>query len=87
MNPRYGTLTTYEQRHPFLRYQGLEYTDADIADFEERLERIYDRDTHRVQVVDFQVLVRWSQETYELEAVYYSFGITYGGGDGVPWFC
>ncbi|GJU74111.1 hypothetical protein Tco_1265516 [Tanacetum coccineum] len=43
-----------EQRHPFLRYQGLEYTDADIADFEERLERIHDRDTHRVQVVDFQ---------------------------------
>ncbi|GJT94365.1 hypothetical protein Tco_1089883 [Tanacetum coccineum] len=25
-----------EQRHPFLRYQGLEYTDADIADFEKR---------------------------------------------------
>ncbi|GJY64599.1 hypothetical protein Tco_0466059 [Tanacetum coccineum] len=43
-----------EQRHPFLRYQGLEYTDADIADFEERLERIYDREIHRVQVVDFQ---------------------------------
>ncbi|GJT35563.1 hypothetical protein Tco_0925982 [Tanacetum coccineum] len=29
-----------EQRHLFLRYQGLEYTDADIADFEERLERM-----------------------------------------------
>ncbi|GJR51598.1 hypothetical protein Tco_1402119 [Tanacetum coccineum] len=43
-----------EQRHPFLRYQGLEYTDADIADFEERLERIYSREIHRVQVVDFQ---------------------------------
>ncbi|GJX65033.1 hypothetical protein Tco_0299376 [Tanacetum coccineum] len=26
-----------EQRHPFLRYQGLEYIDADIADFEERM--------------------------------------------------
>ncbi|GJW22812.1 hypothetical protein Tco_0033434 [Tanacetum coccineum] len=25
-----------EQRHPFLRYQGLKYTDEDIADFEER---------------------------------------------------
>ncbi|GJY05311.1 hypothetical protein Tco_0371251 [Tanacetum coccineum] len=101
------------------------YTNADIANFEERLERlerIHDRDTHRVQVVDFQgmlelmrdVLVSrmlmehhddggvvvftsraWrrlhypvfasrSQETYELEAVYCSFGITYGGGDGVP---
>ncbi|GKE37555.1 hypothetical protein Tco_1460960, partial [Tanacetum coccineum] len=43
-----------EQRHPFLRYQGLEYTDADIADFEERLERIFNREIHRVQVVDFQ---------------------------------
>ncbi|GKA85732.1 hypothetical protein Tco_0807386 [Tanacetum coccineum] len=42
-----------EQRHPFLRYQGLEYTDADIVDFEERLERIYSQDIHRVQVVDF----------------------------------
>ncbi|GJW40950.1 hypothetical protein Tco_0066795, partial [Tanacetum coccineum] len=26
-----------EQRHPFFRYQGLEYTDADVADFEERI--------------------------------------------------
>ncbi|GJT68466.1 hypothetical protein Tco_1019946 [Tanacetum coccineum] len=43
-----------EQRYPFLRYQGLKYTDADIADFEERLERIYSREIHRVQVVDFQ---------------------------------
>ncbi|GJR75213.1 hypothetical protein Tco_0087578 [Tanacetum coccineum] len=45
-----------EQRHPFLKYQGLEYIDADIADFEERLDRIHDRDTHRVQFVDFQVV-------------------------------
>ncbi|GKB73482.1 hypothetical protein Tco_0934894 [Tanacetum coccineum] len=51
---KYGTLPPREQRHPFLRYQGLEYTNTDIADFEERLERIHDRDTHRVQVVDFQ---------------------------------
>ncbi|GKC17649.1 hypothetical protein Tco_1014431, partial [Tanacetum coccineum] len=43
-----------EQRHIFLRYQGLEYTDKDIADFKERLERIYGREIHRVQVVDFQ---------------------------------
>ncbi|GKA77522.1 hypothetical protein Tco_0783983, partial [Tanacetum coccineum] len=26
-----------EKRHPFLKYQGLEYTDADIVDFEERM--------------------------------------------------
>ncbi|GKF08438.1 hypothetical protein Tco_0042662, partial [Tanacetum coccineum] len=43
-----------EQRHLFLKYQGLEYIDEDIADFEERLDRIYDCGIHRVQVVDFQ---------------------------------
>ncbi|GJR61461.1 hypothetical protein Tco_1503623 [Tanacetum coccineum] len=43
-----------EQRHPFLRYHGLEYSDADVADFEERLERIYSREIHKVHVVDFQ---------------------------------
>ncbi|GKD06778.1 hypothetical protein Tco_1181752, partial [Tanacetum coccineum] len=32
-----------EQRHLFLRYQGLESTNTDIANFEERLERIYSR--------------------------------------------
>ncbi|GJS01551.1 hypothetical protein Tco_0318059 [Tanacetum coccineum] len=96
-----------EQRHPFLRYQGLEYTDADVANFEERLEMIYSREIHSVQVVDFQgmpelmrdglfarmvmehrddaVLVRWSRETIELEAVYFGLGITYRGVDGVPW--
>ncbi|GJT03788.1 retrovirus-related pol polyprotein from transposon TNT 1-94 [Tanacetum coccineum] len=47
-------LPPHEQRHPFLRYQGLEYTDEDHADFEERLERIYGHEIHRVQVVYFQ---------------------------------
>ncbi|GJU95505.1 hypothetical protein Tco_1320261 [Tanacetum coccineum] len=47
-------LPPHEQRYPFLRYQGLEYTNADITDFKERLERIYSREIHRVQVVDFQ---------------------------------
>ncbi|GJV14821.1 hypothetical protein Tco_1360144 [Tanacetum coccineum] len=46
-----GDYTLLLQR---LRYQGLEYTDMDIADFEERLEMIYSREIHRVQVVDFQ---------------------------------
>ncbi|GJT53683.1 hypothetical protein Tco_0988737 [Tanacetum coccineum] len=36
-----------EQRHLFLRYQGLDYTDEDIADFEERLERIYGHEMDR----------------------------------------
>ncbi|GJY64051.1 hypothetical protein Tco_0465511 [Tanacetum coccineum] len=42
-----------EQRHPFLRYEGIEYTDVDITNFEERLERIYSQEIHRVQVMDF----------------------------------
>ncbi|GJX01952.1 hypothetical protein Tco_0185865 [Tanacetum coccineum] len=66
-----------EQRHPFLRYQGLEYTDADIADFEERMVMEHHDDA---------VLVRWSHETFELEAVYSGFRITYRGGDRVPGF-
>ncbi|GJU25627.1 hypothetical protein Tco_1164248 [Tanacetum coccineum] len=47
-------LPPHEQRHRFLRYEGLKYTDSDIADFESRLERIYNREIYRVQVVDFQ---------------------------------
>ncbi|GJT21360.1 hypothetical protein Tco_0891297 [Tanacetum coccineum] len=42
-----------EQKHPFLRYRGLEYTDVDTVDFEERLESICSREIHQVQVVDF----------------------------------
>ncbi|GJV06568.1 hypothetical protein Tco_1344224 [Tanacetum coccineum] len=38
----------------------------------------------RVQVVDFQVSVRWSKEAPELETVYSGLGITHSGGDGVP---
>ncbi|GJQ94914.1 hypothetical protein Tco_0006053 [Tanacetum coccineum] len=43
-----------DQRHQYLRYEGLRYTDADIADFEERLGRIYSREIHRAQVLDFE---------------------------------
>ncbi|GJU45162.1 hypothetical protein Tco_1202428 [Tanacetum coccineum] len=42
-----------EQRYRFLRYEGLEYTDSDISDFESRLERIHMREIHRVPVFDF----------------------------------
>ncbi|GKB96734.1 hypothetical protein Tco_0982871 [Tanacetum coccineum] len=42
-----------EQRHKFLRYEGLEYPDTDIADFEGRLARIHRRELHRVPVFDF----------------------------------
>ncbi|GJZ51726.1 hypothetical protein Tco_0606241 [Tanacetum coccineum] len=42
-----------EQRYRFLRYEGLEYLDTDIADFEGRLARIHRREVHRVPVFDF----------------------------------
>ncbi|GJX66090.1 hypothetical protein Tco_0300433, partial [Tanacetum coccineum] len=42
-----------DQRHPYLRFEGLQYTDADIADFETRLGKIYRREVHRVQVFNF----------------------------------
>ncbi|GKB18218.1 hypothetical protein Tco_0852141 [Tanacetum coccineum] len=45
-----------EQRHIFLRYEGLEYSDTDIADFEARLARIHRREVHRVSVFDFEGL-------------------------------
>ncbi|GJW58844.1 hypothetical protein Tco_0105575 [Tanacetum coccineum] len=40
-----------DQRHQYLRYEGLQYSDADIVDFEARLARIYRREVHRVQGV------------------------------------
>ncbi|GKC26848.1 hypothetical protein Tco_1034142 [Tanacetum coccineum] len=45
-----------DQRHQYLRFEGLGYTDADITDFEERLGRIYGREIHKVQVFDFEGL-------------------------------
>ncbi|GJX53958.1 hypothetical protein Tco_0282327 [Tanacetum coccineum] len=44
-------------RHQYLRYKGLQYADADIADFETKLARIYMREIHRVQVFDFRGLL------------------------------
>ncbi|GJR60172.1 hypothetical protein Tco_1502334 [Tanacetum coccineum] len=45
-----------EQRHRFLRYEGLEYPDTNIVDFEGRLARIHIREVHRVLVFDFKGL-------------------------------
>ncbi|GKD86701.1 hypothetical protein Tco_1357855 [Tanacetum coccineum] len=42
-----------DQRHQYLRYEGLLYSDADIVDFETILARIYRREVHRVQVFYF----------------------------------
>ncbi|GJZ25351.1 hypothetical protein Tco_0569604, partial [Tanacetum coccineum] len=49
-------LPPHEQRHKFLRYEGLEYTDTDIEDFETRLTRIYRREVHRAPVFNFKGL-------------------------------
>ncbi|GJY02493.1 hypothetical protein Tco_0360645 [Tanacetum coccineum] len=42
-----------DQRHQYLRFEGLGYTNVDITYFEERLCRIYGKEIHRVQVFDF----------------------------------
>nr|GFB84779.1 hypothetical protein [Tanacetum cinerariifolium] len=49
-------LSHHEIRHQYLRYEGLHYSDADIADFETRLARIYKREIHKVYVFDFRGL-------------------------------
>nr|GEW71869.1 putative reverse transcriptase domain-containing protein [Tanacetum cinerariifolium] len=46
-------LPPQDQRNQYLRYKGLQYTDADIADFKTRLARIYRREVHRVQLFGF----------------------------------
>ncbi|GKD50535.1 hypothetical protein Tco_1279511 [Tanacetum coccineum] len=42
-----------EHRHRFIRYEGLEYPDTDIVDFEGKLARIHMREVHRVPLFDF----------------------------------
>ncbi|GJT79801.1 hypothetical protein Tco_1054143 [Tanacetum coccineum] len=53
VNFAYMALPPRDQRHQYLRYEGLQYTDANILDFESRLTRIYMREVHRVQIFDF----------------------------------
>ncbi|GJZ94462.1 hypothetical protein Tco_0666665 [Tanacetum coccineum] len=45
-----------DQRHQYLKFECLEYTDADIIDFEDRMGMIYYRGIHRVLVLDFESL-------------------------------
>ncbi|GJZ80638.1 hypothetical protein Tco_0645632, partial [Tanacetum coccineum] len=45
-----------DQRHPWLRYKGQEYTDVVIHDYEARLGRIFGRHVNRVHVLDFEGL-------------------------------
>ncbi|GJZ49569.1 hypothetical protein Tco_0603759 [Tanacetum coccineum] len=53
-----------DQRHQYRRFEGLEYTDADITDFEERLSRIYSRGIHRMLVLDFESLPAMMSERF-----------------------
>ncbi|GKB67620.1 hypothetical protein Tco_0929032 [Tanacetum coccineum] len=46
-------LPLHDQRHQYLRYEGLQYTYADILDFESRLTKIYRREVHSLQVFNF----------------------------------
>ncbi|GJR73957.1 hypothetical protein Tco_0086322 [Tanacetum coccineum] len=52
----YPIMNTPDQRHQYLRYEGLQYTNANVVDFETRLARIYMRQVHRVHVFDFEGL-------------------------------
>ncbi|GJZ70253.1 hypothetical protein Tco_0633803 [Tanacetum coccineum] len=45
-----------DQRHQYLRFEGFEYTDVDVAYFEIRLGKIYNREVHQVLVLDFESL-------------------------------
>ncbi|GKE14198.1 hypothetical protein Tco_1421775, partial [Tanacetum coccineum] len=52
LHTAYGS-STRDQRHRYLRFEGLQYTDADIADFETRLGKICRREVHRAHIFDF----------------------------------
>ncbi|GJW75041.1 hypothetical protein Tco_0134411 [Tanacetum coccineum] len=53
----YIDLPPRDQRHQYLRFEGLQNIDADIADFEMRLGKIYIREVHRVRLFDFGGLI------------------------------
>ncbi|GJY75384.1 hypothetical protein Tco_0480500, partial [Tanacetum coccineum] len=61
-----------DQRHPWLRYEGHEYTDAIIHDYEDRLGRIFGRHVNRIQVLDFEGLTEEMRQalTDRLRMVY-----------------
>nr|GEZ16075.1 hypothetical protein [Tanacetum cinerariifolium] len=45
-----------DKRHPWLLYEGQEYTDEVIQDFKERLGRIFTMQVHRLYVLDLGAL-------------------------------
>ncbi|GJY67405.1 hypothetical protein Tco_0469643 [Tanacetum coccineum] len=69
------------QRHPCLRFEGLEYTNADIVDFEERLGKIYGRGVHRVQVFNFRGLTDLMVEGLSVHELILEFFSTFRFGE------
>ncbi|GKA83868.1 hypothetical protein Tco_0805463 [Tanacetum coccineum] len=51
------SLPPRNKRHAWLKFDAQDYTNSDIQDFESMLGRIYDRQVHQVQVLDFDVLM------------------------------
>ncbi|GJX35868.1 hypothetical protein Tco_0247425 [Tanacetum coccineum] len=52
-----------DQRHPWLRYKGQEYTDVVIHDYEARLGTIFGRQVNKVHVLDFEGLTDEMRQT------------------------
>ncbi|GJZ82950.1 hypothetical protein Tco_0648123 [Tanacetum coccineum] len=48
-----------DQRHQYLRFEGLQYTEGDIANFETRLAKIYRREVLDSMVRDFSRFTTW----------------------------
>ncbi|GKF15492.1 hypothetical protein Tco_0056954, partial [Tanacetum coccineum] len=68
-----------DQKHQYLRYEGLQYTNANIVDFKMRLARIYRRQVHRVQVFYFEGLPDLMAEGLRAEEIKtVSFGLYWG---------
>nr|GEY21322.1 hypothetical protein [Tanacetum cinerariifolium] len=62
MNFTYMALPPRAERHLWLRLDAQDFVDSDIQDFEDMLARIYDKQVHRVHVLDFNVLTEEMQQ-------------------------
>ncbi|GJU44636.1 hypothetical protein Tco_1201902 [Tanacetum coccineum] len=61
--PDMALLPPMNLRHPWLIFEGQNYTNEDIHDFEDRLGKIYDRQMHRAQLLDFNILTEEMGQT------------------------
>ncbi|GKB19274.1 hypothetical protein Tco_0853197, partial [Tanacetum coccineum] len=51
-----ASLPPHDQRHLWLRYQVVGYTEEIVHNFKQRLETILDRQVNRVHILDFEGL-------------------------------